>query len=164
MTEIRLDHVSVTVADIERAIAFYAGVLGLPLVGRGEDAGDELAELVGVAGARARWAELSLADGLALKLLQYLAPDGSRVRSVPWAPGATHIALAVEDLDAFHRRLEEAGVPMRSEPVTFGGEAAQGIRRLYATDPDGVAIELVERPAAPAVVVPELARAEAEPA
>ncbi|MGZ4155362.1 MAG: VOC family protein, partial [Actinomycetota bacterium] len=45
MTEVRLDHVSVTTADLERSIAFYRDVLGLPLVDRGEMEGEELETL-----------------------------------------------------------------------------------------------------------------------
>ena len=38
MTSPRLDHVSITSADLERSIAFYRDILGLPLMTRGEAA------------------------------------------------------------------------------------------------------------------------------
>ncbi|MGZ4147245.1 MAG: VOC family protein, partial [Actinomycetota bacterium] len=63
MTEVRLDHVSVTAADLERSIAFYRDVLGLSLVDRGELEGEELETLIDRPGARARWAELALGGG-----------------------------------------------------------------------------------------------------
>jgi hypothetical protein len=63
----------------------------------------------------------------------------------------------VEDLDALVAELEAAGVAMRSRPVELSEEGEwKGVRCLYATDPDGVIVELVQRPAPEIVVVPEL--------
>jgi catechol 2,3-dioxygenase-like lactoylglutathione lyase family enzyme len=153
----RLDHVSVTTADLEASIAFYRDLLRLPLVGRGESEGPELETMVGAPGTRLRWAELALGGGQTLELLHYLAPSGDAIEPRPWAPGATHIGLAVEDLDALVAELEAAGVAMRSRPVELSEEGEwKGVRCLYATDPDGVIVELVQRPAPEIVVVPEL--------
>jgi catechol 2,3-dioxygenase-like lactoylglutathione lyase family enzyme len=61
--------------------------------------------------------------------------------------------LRVDDLDAVHAWLVEAGVRMRSGPVRLTEEGAwHDVRVLYATDPDGTWIELVERPE-PAVTI-----------
>jgi lactoylglutathione lyase len=61
--------------------------------------------------------------------------------------GSGHIGLAVEDIDALHGRLVELGAAVGSEPVTLTEEGGwNGVRTLYLTDPDGVTIELVERP------------------
>jgi hypothetical protein len=63
VTEVRLDHVSVTTADLERPIEFHRDVLELPLLDSGDLEGEELETLVGRPGARARWAELRSAAG-----------------------------------------------------------------------------------------------------
>ncbi len=163
MTEIRLDHVSVTCADLDRSLAFYVGVLGLPLAGRGESKDAELSTLTGLPGVRVRWAEVALGGGQLLELLRYVTPEGAPVRPATNDPGATHIGLSVEDLGAFHRRLVEAGVPVRSQPVELREQGAwTGVRCLYTQDPDGVAIELVER--ARVVTLPETETAATEPA
>jgi catechol 2,3-dioxygenase-like lactoylglutathione lyase family enzyme len=149
-----LDHVSVTCADLERSLAFYVNLLGLQLAGRGESDDVELSTLTGLAGVRVRWAEVGLGRGQLLELLEYVAPEGAPVRPAANDPGATHIGLAVEDLDAVHDRLVRASVPVRSGPVELREQGTwSGVRCLYAQDPDGVTIELVER--ARVVVLPE---------
>jgi glyoxylase I family protein len=151
---VRLDHVSVTTADLDRSITFYRDVIGIPLVERGELEGGELETLVRRAGARARWAELALGGGQVLELLQYLAPDDEAVEQRPWRAGATHIGLAVESLDVVLSRLVAAGVEA-SEVVTLREPGWEGVRCVYSSDPDGVAIELLERPRERVVVVAE---------
>jgi catechol 2,3-dioxygenase-like lactoylglutathione lyase family enzyme len=154
VTQPRLDHVSVTTGDLERSVAFYRDVIGLPLVDRGELEGQELETLIRRAGARARWAELALGGGQVLELLQYLAPDEDAVEQRPWRAGATHIGLAVESLDGVRSKLVDAGVEA-SEVVTLTEPGWEGVRCVYSSDPDGVAIELLERPPERVVVVTE---------
>jgi catechol 2,3-dioxygenase-like lactoylglutathione lyase family enzyme len=57
----RLDHVSVTCADLERSIAFYRDALGLPFLGRGEAAEPELSIVSGHPGTRIAGASSTLA-------------------------------------------------------------------------------------------------------
>jgi catechol 2,3-dioxygenase-like lactoylglutathione lyase family enzyme len=154
VTEARLDHVSVTSSDLERSIAFYRDVIGLPLVDRGELEGRELEALVRRPGARARWAELALSGGQILELLEYVEPAEARIEPRPWRPGATHIGLACDVLDEVLRRLADAGADA-SDVVTLTEPGWQGVRCVYARDPDGVTIELLERPRERVVVLPE---------
>jgi catechol 2,3-dioxygenase-like lactoylglutathione lyase family enzyme len=155
---IRLDHVSVTTADLAASLAFYRDLLGLPLVGRGEMEGTQLETIVGLPGAKLLWAELALGGGQVLELLQYLSPQDEGLDPRPWLSGATHIGLAVEDVDALFARLTEAGVPVRSDPVEIHEDGSwNGVRVLYASDPDRVTVELVERPRViPPLVLPDL--------
>ena len=52
----------------------------------------------------------------------------------------------MNDADASHRRLRDAGVPVRGEPVTIDTAGAwHGARVFYRADPDGVMIELIQR-------------------
>lgn len=158
MRQIRLDHVSVTSADLDRSVAFYCDLLGLPLIGRGESGEPELGAILGMPGVRLLWAEVDLGAGQLLELLQYLSPDGEPLTTDPTRPGGTHLGLRVPDIDALHLRLSQAGIPLRSKPVEIHEKGDWlGVRCLYASDPDGVTVELVERPVVPgAVVVPDL--------
>ncbi len=155
---IRLDHVSVTAADLSASLAFYGDLLGLPFLGRGQMEGPELETIVGMPGAKLLWAELALGGGQVLELLQYLSPQNEGLDPRPWLSGATHIGLAVEDVDALHALLSEAGVPVRSDPVEIHEDGIwNGVRCLYASDPDGVTVEFVERPrVGPPIVLPDL--------
>jgi catechol 2,3-dioxygenase-like lactoylglutathione lyase family enzyme len=143
----RLDHVSVTCADLDRSIAFYRDVLGLPLLGRGDADEPELSVLTGLPGTRLRWAELDLGGGRVLELVEYLHPRGRELRPSVHDAGAGHLALAVEDIEAAYARLVAAGARVRSAPVRLTEEGDwNGVRILYVSDPDGATVELVERP------------------
>ena len=51
-----------------------------------------------------------------------------------------HVAFTVEGLDAMFQRLRRAGVKVLEEPHAFGD-----VRAFMIEDPDGLAVELVER-------------------
>jgi catechol 2,3-dioxygenase-like lactoylglutathione lyase family enzyme len=154
MSAPRLHHVSVTCADLERSIAFYGGLIELPFLGRGGSDDPELSTITGLPDTRVLWAEFDLGGGQVLELLEYVSPRGERVRQRTNDAGSGHIGLAVEDIDVTHRRLVESGVVVRSEPIELTEEGEwHGVRAMYALDPDGVTVELVERVRAPRVVV-----------
>jgi len=102
---------------------------------------------MGTSGASIRWADLDLGDGHVLELLEFVEPQGKPLEKVLWDPGAGHIGLRVDDIDAVRARLRDAKVEVRSEPVTLEEPGPWfGVRVLYAIDPDGTWVELVERP------------------
>jgi catechol 2,3-dioxygenase-like lactoylglutathione lyase family enzyme len=118
----------------------------LRLRARGDDLGPDELGITGVEGARARWADLELPNGQVVELIEYLTPRGTPVALSPNDPGATHISLRVDDVDALHARLRDAGVSVRSEPVTLSDAGAwNGARCFYASDPDRVTVELIQR-------------------
>jgi diaminopimelate decarboxylase len=136
-----LDHVSVACADVDRSLAFYHGLLGLELRDRGTGSAGAVGEITGAGDAQVEWADLALPDGRVLELL--------RLPGDPPAPGSGHFALGVAQAETIHRRLREAGVPLRSEPVVIDDAGDwQGVRCFYAEDPDGTVVELIERPGA----------------
>ncbi len=142
-----LDHVSVTCADLDASIAFYSDVLGLSVAARGESEDSELAQLMDRDRVRIRWADVEVGDGVILELVQFLEPTGAPLVKSLWNPGATHLGLGVADLDAAHARLLAGGVRVLSRPVRLTEEGAwHDVRVLYAIDPDGIWIELVQRP------------------
>ena len=65
-------------------------------------------------------------------------------RAAPLVPSRgqalDHVAFAVDELDALFQRLRRAGVKILEEPHPFGDG-----RAFMIEDPDGLAIELVER-------------------
>jgi diaminopimelate decarboxylase len=141
-----LDHVSVTSGDIDRSLGFYCDLLGLELRDRGEAMGVDELEIVGLPDASVRWADIELPHGQVVELIEYMTPRGEPLAANINDPGAFHISFRVDDVDAVHRRLVEAGVAVRSDPVEVTEEGAwNGARCFYATDPDGVTVELIEQ-------------------
>ncbi len=107
------------VQDLERSEAFYAGLLGLPVV--------------------ERWAEREA----------FWVMAGDRTRIGLWRPqvgleggrGGVHVHFAMQiaeaDFDAAVERLRAAG-----EPVPVHAFGATHGRAAYLTDPDGHVVEL----------------------
>jgi diaminopimelate decarboxylase len=144
---IGIDHVSVTCGDLDRSLAFYRDLLGLAVRGRGEADGASEFEITGIASPKVRWADLELPHGQVLELIEYQRPRGTPSRPEPNDPGATHISLRVPDADVACERLRAAGVSVRSDPHTVDAPGAwHGVRAFYAADPNGVTVELIQRP------------------
>jgi catechol 2,3-dioxygenase-like lactoylglutathione lyase family enzyme len=130
-----LDHAGLTCADLERALGFYDGLLGIALLERGDGVG----RAAGIPGARLKFAYLDAGEGRRLELLEYTRPRGSGTARAVSEPGATHLALLVDDLDATLARLRQAGIAPLTQPLT-----ADGRRLVYVPDPDGRIVELIE--------------------
>jgi lactoylglutathione lyase len=119
----RISYAIVFVSDMVRSVAFYRDVVGLPL--RFESS---------------HWTEFAT-DGATLALhLSEAAAAAAPDDPDHLPPGRCRPGLGVPDLDAFHRRMTERGVPCLQEPKdVFGSRIA-----LYV-DPDGLAISVSER-------------------
>jgi catechol 2,3-dioxygenase-like lactoylglutathione lyase family enzyme len=142
-----LQHVSITTADLDRSLAFWQGLVGLELTGRGEVAAPHLDKILGLGPTRLAWAELDVPGGGMLELFQYLRPEGVPTRPRTCDPGAVHICFETDDLETLVARLREAGVPMRSQgSVEIPSGDWRGWRDIYVEDPDGVTVELSQPP------------------
>jgi glyoxylase I family protein len=118
-----LDHVVVNVADMERALAFYVGVLGCTEERRPID---RLVQLR----AGASMIDLMLTD-----------PDE------PGAPNMDHFAIAIAPFDeaAIREHLESHGIKPGKVAQRYGAEGSGP--SMYIHDPDGNMVELKRPPA-----------------
>ena len=78
MTVTRIDHVGITVSDLDRALSFYRDLLGLHLIADTTVSEPEVAELLGLESVVLRIADLDSGDGRIVELIQYLQPKGRR--------------------------------------------------------------------------------------
>jgi catechol 2,3-dioxygenase-like lactoylglutathione lyase family enzyme len=143
MTVTGLHHASLTVSDLERSLRFYRDLLGIRVRERVDMGGDTVTAIAGEP-SRLRIADLDLGDGRVLELVEDLDHD-------PPAHSGSHIALAVDDVQAVYRQVVAAGTSVRSEPVVLGPDAGhhwEGCTVVWITDPDGAAVELVQQPSA----------------
>src|SRR6266545_8421464 len=90
--------IGMTVADMERSVAFYSGVLGFEKVSDVEVWGGDYERLQGVFGLRMRVVRMRLGDE-SIELTEYLAPRG---RPIPVDSRSNdrwfqHIAIIVSD-------------------------------------------------------------------
>ena len=141
-----LNHVSVTTRDLDRSLAFYQGLLGLPVLESGVSESPQLREIIGLGPVTLRFAELDLGGDQFLELFEYV-PAGSPLSQQTRDPGCVHFAVAVDDARAVNERLVAAGVTVRSGPVVLTTGAWVGVKAFYCVDPDGVTVEILEFPA-----------------
>jgi catechol 2,3-dioxygenase-like lactoylglutathione lyase family enzyme len=143
--------VGMTVADMERSVAFYTRVLGFEPVSDVEVAGEEYERLRGVFALRMRVVRLRLGEE-ALELTEYVAPRG---RPAPADSRShdrwfQHVAIVVSDMDRAYAWLRQHRVEHVSpapQRLPDWNRDAGGIRAFYFRDPDGHPLEILWFPA-----------------
>ncbi|CAN5671366.1 VOC family protein [soil metagenome] len=121
-------HTCYRVFDLDESIEFYRDKLGLELVRRTPIGDDATNAFSGVPGDPEPRLELTL--------------NHDQEQPYELGSGYSHVAFAVEDLDALSEKLEEAGgVDFESKPHAM----SSGARLFFVRDPDGYRIEFIER-------------------
>jgi glyoxylase I family protein len=145
---IAADHTGITVADLERSLAFWQGVLGFELSHRPHHTGDLASEVTGVPGAEILIAVLK-GYGYKIELLEYIAPaDRRRAKLRPCDVGSLHVAFKVDNLDAVLSAIAASGWRAVGKPQTLESGPNAGKRVVYVRDPDGTIIEFMQPPPA----------------
>jgi catechol 2,3-dioxygenase-like lactoylglutathione lyase family enzyme len=140
-----LQHVGLTVADLERSIAFYSALFDVELHGPWLREGPRVGEITGYPGCSVRQCFLSFGrDDQVLELLEYTG-GGPAIMPENGSAGAAHFALQIEDdLDALYARLRAQGYKFVSAPMTTSRHPLFDGRIAYLVDPDGFRIELYQ--------------------
>jgi catechol 2,3-dioxygenase-like lactoylglutathione lyase family enzyme len=135
---VTIDHLSLAVEDLDRALAFYGAAFGCELLFRDtQDAA--IAALTGVPGLRCELAQVrSPGDGGVVELVAFDVPPGAD-ESAPVRVGHGHVAFRVDALERSLAAVEALGARALGEVVTF----ATG-RAVYVREPAGSVIELYE--------------------
>ena len=148
-----VDHIGVTVPDLEQARTFFVDVLGCeylyslgPFV-HDEPGDDWMAEHLGV-DPRAVMRQLQffrLCGQAIFEVFEYSAPDQVTRQPRNSDIGGHHVALYVDDLDAAVAYLHQKGLTVLSEPTVSKGPS-EGQRWVYFLSPWGMQFELVSYP------------------
>lgn len=117
----RVSYAIVFVSDMARSVRFYRNVVGIPLRFESPE-----------------WTEFAT-EGTTLALHQGEGAGPSEGGSDKSVSGRCRPGFSVPDLDAFHQRMTDAGVPCVQPPKdVFGARLAQYV------DPDGLTISVGE--------------------
>ena len=139
------DHTGITVSNLERSLAFWRDVLGFEFSHAAHQKGEFAQEITGVKGAEIKLAVLKTPSGHKIELLEYLGPaDRKHTNFRPCDAGSVHVALLVEDLDAVLEKIADSGWEAAGKPQTLTKGPNAGKRVIYARDPDGTTIELMQ--------------------
>ena len=146
-----VEHVGLTVPDIETATRFFVDVLG----------GEVLFE-IGPFVADDNWMAthldvhpravirklrmLRLEAGPSLELFEYAAPDHNEARPRNSDAGGHHLAFYVADMAAAVAHLKRHDVRVLGEPTTMSAGASEGLTWIYFLSPWGLQLELVSAP------------------
>lgn len=147
-----LDHVGLTVPDIDEAVAWFTEVMGatapLSFGPLGDPQGTLLEDLLGV-DRRATIEQITvlrLGYSANIELFEYAAPDQRRThpRNSDWS--GHHIAFYVTDIDAAVAHMEARGVEKSFGPFTLTGGPAAGQSINYFKTPFGTYLEFISYP------------------
>lgn len=120
MKILRIDHLVITTADLQRCLDFYVGLLGME---HGMEQGHH-----------------SLRFG-SCKLSIHTQPAQFKPAALNPQMDSADFCLEVDDLQGLLARISKHGYPVAEGPVTRHG-AAGTIQSLYMYDPDGNLVEL----------------------
>ncbi|MGD0610263.1 MAG: VOC family protein [Anaerolineales bacterium] len=129
--DLSFDHITLTASDLEKALAFYEGALGFPVLGQLVNEDDQRGFLI----------TYLQAGNSVLELFSFTVP------TIPhtWNPeeivlGFRHMGFLVSDVDSVAQRLGRAGVRILYPPT----EAQGKVKTCFFVDPDGNALELID--------------------
>lgn len=146
----RIDHVGITVPDLDQAREFFVDVLGceyLYTLGPFQDDRQWMSEHLGVDDRTVmrRLHFFRLGGQAIFEVFEYEAPDQRRRPPRNSDVGGHHIALYVDDIDEAVADLRRRGLRVLSGPTASRGPS-QGQRWVYFQAPWGLQCELVSYP------------------
>jgi catechol 2,3-dioxygenase-like lactoylglutathione lyase family enzyme len=140
-------HAGVTVRNLDRSLAWYREMFDLePTVTvRNDDLlREDVATAIGVPGAILSYAFLPIGNAL-LELIEYHQPAGRDYDLGNNDVGATHVGFRVDDVRAQYEYMKSKGVRFLHPPIVLEGQL-EGVVFAYASDPDGIQVELWQEP------------------
>jgi catechol 2,3-dioxygenase-like lactoylglutathione lyase family enzyme len=147
------DHTSFTVANLQRSLEFYVGLLGFSLIHlRPEITSRYFRTVVGLPDAVVKGAYLAIpGTNHRLELFEYVQPQGTPTDLSVQNPGSAHVAYLVDNLPAFYDYLQSRHARFRTPPVLLDEGPNAGGMSVYLLDPDGITIELFQPPNQPSI-------------
>ena len=147
MKVIGAHHTSYTVTNLERSLEFYRDLLGCEVLWQRTITDQYFRDIVGFPDCVVKAVHLRLpGSDHVLELFEYEQPRGKTVDLNTNNVGNSHIALLVEDLQVAYEELSAKGVEFKSPPVMVDHGANTGAWGAYIVDPDGIKMELLQRP------------------
>lgn len=149
-----IDHVGVTVPDIDKATEFFVKALNAVVLydtytkDQPPRDSDFTRKRLGIVDGTAEVAirMLALPNGPGLELFQFFDPQQEGPIS-PADLGWQHIAIYVDDMEKALVQVEAAGAKRNADPVALRGmEAGEGNLFCYCKTPWGSSLELISYP------------------
>jgi catechol 2,3-dioxygenase-like lactoylglutathione lyase family enzyme len=120
----RIDHVQISVRDLDESAGFYAALLGVELKEQGNNG--------------ARWCILGAPDRFYLCLVERAAAEDFK----PGDVHINHVGFVVDDIDEAVRRIHELGLRLGFGDTIVDWPRS---RSAYVVDPNGIWIEITNQ-------------------
>jgi catechol 2,3-dioxygenase-like lactoylglutathione lyase family enzyme len=137
-----LQHVGVTVKDLERSVDFFRTAFGWAPIERTAVNQVVSANSAGISGAKLAFFQIG--DCL-VELLEVTEPRGRELRPTMSDVGAVHLCFEVDDVQRAFETLREQGYKFTGPPAQFETRAMGHFRFVFVFDPDDNPVELYER-------------------
>lgn len=160
-TEVRaIDHIGITVPDIEAAAKFLEEALGATAIydnilpsdppTTGAEAEAKLGFAKGSAIVHMRM--MRIGDGACIELFEMKVPGERKKDIIPSDIGLQHFAVYTEEIETTKEKFEKAGGKLLKGPnEMLGREGGKGNQFMYAVTPWGTFVELITYPSALAI-------------
>lgn len=142
-------HVGLTVSDVEASSKFYREAFGFEEVASMSRDEAWIGDITGYVGAHLIFIHLTLKGVMNLELVQYVEPTATRrFHDGTFIVGNVHLCLEVPSIAAATEKAVKAGAKLHSlkNPAIIKSGTNKGARAVYLRDPDGITIELFQRP------------------
>jgi len=121
----RMDHVNLSVRDLDVSAAFYSALLGIELKEQGNNG-------------TTRWCILGAPDRFYVCLSEIPGAD----RFKPEGIHINHVGFVVDDIDETVRRIRQLGLSLEYGDKTLDWPRS---RSAYVCDPNGIVIEITNK-------------------
>ena len=138
-------NMGLTIADTEKTLAFYRDILGMDIkAGTAFGGNKAILDMVGAPSGQVKQSA-GMVTGSTARIEFYEFKDVTRTPfrlRIP-DPGSPALSLRVSDVDSLLKTIKAAGIKI----ITAGGEPVNlgASRNVFVEDPNGVAVELIER-------------------
>ena len=134
-----VNHIGLTVSDLDASVAFYVDVVGMELQVRTTSGGEWFDTLTHNQGAQIDVVMLR-SPGLVLQLVHYTHGGSDRVMTGHNRAGNVHLCINVDDVEGTRAAVVAAGLD--ATPIV--ALPPPGMRSFYTADPDGVPVEFLQ--------------------
>jgi catechol 2,3-dioxygenase-like lactoylglutathione lyase family enzyme len=144
-----VNHVAISVADIDAAIRWYQDVLGFRLfagpveLSIDDDPRGQLRDVLGPAFRKVRVAHLATGNGVGFEIFQSIDPPHRRSETPVefWRSGVFHLCMTDPDIEGLTARIVATGGRQLSK-IWTDRPPSLDYRMVYCLDPFGTVIEV----------------------
>lgn len=128
MNEVKLDHITINVKNMEKSIKFYKDLIGLKMLNC-VDMNDHILQY------------FDLSNGTKLELIEYKFNCNEAILSITDKGIYRHIAFVVDDIMELYDRVLKAQEEIKSKPTYINN---LGFTNFLMNDPNGVELEILQ--------------------